>query len=90
VANKKLSGNCIGGRKGFSRHSFLDFLKTAKEQKLNWVVITDVEDFFASISHEILQKILAGRFRIARDVWQNGVNSIFLYFFLRPSSGKIW
>ena len=67
VANKKLSGNCIGGRKGFSRHSFLDFLKTAKEQKLNWVVITDVKNFFASISHEILQKILAGRFRIARD-----------------------
>ena len=66
--NKILSGNCIGGRKGFSRHSFIDFLKRAKEQKLNWVVITDVKSFFASISHEILQKICEGKFRIPKDV----------------------
>ncbi len=66
--NKKLRENCIGGRKGFSRHSFLYYLNRAKEQKLNWVVITDVKDFFASISHEILRKVLAGRFRIAKDV----------------------
>ena len=66
--NKRLSGNCIGGRKGFSRHSFMDFLNRAKEQKLNWVVITDVKSFFASISHENLWKILKERFRIAKDV----------------------
>jgi hypothetical protein len=66
--NKRLSGNCIGGRKGFSRHSFMDFLNIAKEQKLNWVVITDVKNFFASISHEILQKIIRERFRIPKDV----------------------
>jgi hypothetical protein len=66
--NKRLSGNCIGGRKGFSRHSFMDFLNRAKEQKLNWVVITDVKSFFASISHENLWKILKERFRIPTDV----------------------
>jgi hypothetical protein len=46
----------------------MDYLKIAKEKKLNWVVITDVKSFFASISHEILQKILKGRFRIPKDV----------------------
>jgi len=66
--NKRLSGNCIGGRKGFSRHSFMDFLNIAKEQNLSWIVITDVKSFFASISHEILGKTLKERFRIPKDV----------------------
>jgi len=66
--NKRLSENCIGGRKGFSRHSFTDFLNIAKEQKLNWVIITDVKSFFACLSHEILQKIIKERFRIPKDV----------------------
>jgi len=64
----RLNENCIGGRKGFSRHSFMDYLKRAKEQKLNWVVITDVKSFFASISHEILLIIFKERFRISKDV----------------------
>jgi retron-type reverse transcriptase len=64
----RLNENCIGGRKGFSRHSFMDYLKRAKEQKLNWVVITDVKSFFASISHEILWIIFKERFRISKDV----------------------
>jgi RNA-directed DNA polymerase len=46
----------------------MDFLNRAKEQKLNWIVITDVKSFFASISHEILQKIIKERFRIPKDV----------------------
>jgi hypothetical protein len=66
--DKRLSENCIGGRKGFSRHSFTNFLNIAKEQKLNWIVITDVKSFFASISHEILHKIIKERFRIPKDV----------------------
>jgi hypothetical protein len=66
--NKRLSENCIGGRKGFSRHSFMDFLNRAKEQKLNWIVTIDVKSFFASISHEILHKIIKERFRIPKDM----------------------
>jgi hypothetical protein len=44
--NKRLSRNCIGGKKGFSRRSFMDFLNISKEQKLSWIVITDVKNFF--------------------------------------------
>ena len=35
--DKKLHPNCIGGRRGFSRHSFFEYLKLAKQKKLNWL-----------------------------------------------------
>lgn len=78
VINEKLLPQCIGGRKGSSRHSFLGYLKLAKEKKLNWILITDVANYFYSISHNILEKILSDKpFRIPKDI-RNPVMSLIM------------
>ena len=66
--DKKLQPNCIGGRRGFSRYSLFEYLKLAKQKKLNWVLVSDIKDFFASISHEIVFKLLTKKFHIPKDV----------------------
>lgn len=67
--SEKLLLQCIGGRKGYSRHSFLGYLKLAKKRKLYCVVKTDVADYFYSINHKILEKSLTDKpFSIPKDV----------------------
>lgn len=68
IVHNKLLTQCIGGRKGYCRHSFLGYLKLAKQKKLNWVLITDVADYYYSLNHKILEKLLTDKpFRIPRD-----------------------
>lgn len=67
--NQKLLPQCIGGRKGHSRHDFLGVSDEALEKKLNWVLVTDVADYFYSIRHPQLEKDLKeSPFRIPKDV----------------------
>ena len=65
----KFNDNSIGGFKGHSRHDFLNYLDLAKSKKLNVVLITDIADFFASIEHNLLKKIMRNRpFNLPVDV----------------------
>jgi len=65
----KLSPECIGGRRGFSRHSFLGTLARARREKRNWVLVTDVAGYYASVDQDILDEVLRAKpFRLARDI----------------------
>lgn len=68
VMEKRLSANCIGGRRGYGFGRWLDWLNEARRKKLYWVLKTDIKDFFSCINHQILDKILKDKFRLPNDL----------------------
>lgn len=60
---------CIGGRRGTSRHSFHAVLEEARRRKAHWVLITDVAGYYESIDRVALDRVLREPpFRLAADI----------------------